>query len=818
MYLSLKQHDLFLTLLMGFEIPFRTYVSETVLTKYDTYGAFENELISRRDNLSPSDPLFLRNQLPNICSERKCSDLYDKFITSKNNKSLSIIETDQDIPMIGSLNVVTFAFTEDFSDLYLLFGGYTGYCTLAEKYRYARNKLGHPGCKTLEDTDLVPVLSFVKDIVIFLDDSYFSQKSREELLLEVSVLQNRKITIPISKHNFQEMPYGESKIVCREVEIEKLIKFICGNPNDLRKQHSCCVYGYGGVGKTALVLEVVKRIVQNILDDKSINEYKPQYILFFSAKKHKLDIAPANGKIIEKSIHKYIENADDLIQHILNAIGLNDLRGFHEEGLIIVDNLEAISSAERKKIKQFIESQTPSEMQFLITSRNSEEYEMNFKLSGFEHDSGINFTNQYILENGLDLDISFSEIEELLSLAKGNTLVLVLCLRRLSQRLASISGLQSEFSSVNAWKNIKNSLKNFPGNAYEVISEFMFRDTFEEIEEVFADNCVLFHKILKIFAVYQGDGVDLNTICLLSKESYPRVEAVADTLCNYLILEKRGEQYNLNNFAEKYIVNRFMPDATTFNELSIEISKRESQVQKELEELNHDIKMRPELAKIMSDWCIISDSDRITAASMYRLYGDANRECKKDSRFKAEAILEEVIKESKEAESITAHPYIKYQKARILQLIDRSKILEQSHKDEIVEGFRNAVFIIKTVEQFSRIQNTKSYASLLWIFGQYLSDINRFEESIRYLEEGREAFESMKILDKEYYQCLSKLGTVYLDYYEENQVEHEKYLLLSSKISSLLQKYYRRLGSSKAFAMTLKQRLQKYNHKIIIKP
>ena len=54
------------------------------------------------------------------------------------------------------------------------------------------------------------------------------------------------------------MPYTESRIVCRENEIERLKKFICGNPGDLRKQHSCCVYGYGGVGKTALVLEVVK--------------------------------------------------------------------------------------------------------------------------------------------------------------------------------------------------------------------------------------------------------------------------------------------------------------------------------------------------------------------------------------------------------------------------------------------------------------------------------------------------------------------------------------------------------------------------------
>ena len=93
---------------------------------------------------------------------------------------------------------------------------------------------------------------------------------------------------------------------------------------------------------------------------------------------------------------------------------------------------------------------------------------------------------------------------------------------------------------------------------------------------------------------------------------------------------------------------------------------------------------------------------------MYRLYGEATRECKKDSRFKAEAVLEDVIAAGKEAEEITAHPYIKFQKSRILQLIDRSRILDKTHTEEIVEGFRNAIFVIKTVEQFSPIQNTKS--------------------------------------------------------------------------------------------------------------
>ena len=216
-----------------------------------------------------------------------------------------------------------------------------------------------------------------------------------------------------------------------------------------------------------------------------------------------------------------------------------------------------------------------------------------------------------------------------------------------------------------------------------------------------------------------------------------------------------------------------------------------------MSELDRDIKNRSELSKILSDWCIVSDSDRITAASMYRLYGEANRECKKDSRFKAQAVLEDVIAASKEAEEITAHPYIKFQKSRILQLIDRSKILDEMHTEEIVEGFRTAIFVIKTVEQFSPIQNTKSYASLLWLFGQYLADINEKREAIRYLEDGLESFESMHITDKEYYQCLSKLGSVYLDYFEENQIEHKKYLFLARDINIKLQNSFRKLGDSK---------------------
>ena len=85
-------------------------------------------------------------------------------------------------------------------------------------------------------------------------------------------------------------------------------------------------------------------------------------------------------------------------------------------------------------------------MQFILTSRNSEEYEINFKLAGFDSDLGKEFIKEYSEENALDLELSDTEAEQLLSLAKGNTLVLVLSMRRLSERITSLSSLQAEFN------------------------------------------------------------------------------------------------------------------------------------------------------------------------------------------------------------------------------------------------------------------------------------------------------------------------------------------------------------------------------------
>ena len=283
-----------------------------------------------------------------------------------------------------------------------------------------------------------------------------------------------------------------------------------------------------------------------------------------------------------------------------------------------------------------------------------------------------------------------------------------------------------------------------------------------------------------------------------------------DVLCNYLIIEKRETQYALNSFAEKYIVGRFLPDAEQFNSLSAEISSRQREVKRSLEQLNEDIQNRPSLAKIMSDWQIITDIDRINAAKMYELYRNVKHDCEGHGRFQVSAALEESIIKCEEAEKLTAHPFVKYQRARILQVIDKSCILKEQHADSIRKAFGDAIYSIKTIGQYAGIAQTKSYASLLWIYGQHLADTYDYPNSIRYLEESKISFEEQALSDEQYYQCCTRLGTVYLDYYLQDRFNRVAYLRKARSIERMLSQNWYSLGKARRHAAQLRTRLKDF--------
>lgn len=99
MYLTIRQHDLFRTLLMGFEIPFRAYIAKTVTTAYGTDSAFESAMLFKNTLITPSSPQFLKNVLPKECRKGTLKTAYTKFVTATTSTD-EIVTTDIDLPMV----------------------------------------------------------------------------------------------------------------------------------------------------------------------------------------------------------------------------------------------------------------------------------------------------------------------------------------------------------------------------------------------------------------------------------------------------------------------------------------------------------------------------------------------------------------------------------------------------------------------------------------------------------------------------------------------------------------------------------------------
>lgn len=763
MYLTSAQHDQLRTLIMGFEIPYRSYIAETILSTYHDKNSFSRALTSIQ--LSSSQPIWNNTIKNQIAKAQKNPDkLFDALQFAYNSFSSKSVVGESDVPMLGELNVLIYVFQQDFSFLISVFPCFSDFFSLARKYSYVRNKLNHPLCKILEDTDMIPVLNFIEEICKWLDVKYFWDKSKPDIIKRVIALRTSQVIIPIPIQNINDMPFPEMRIVCRTKEIAAIKEFIYGKPGAFRKQSSYCIYGYGGLGKTALVLEGMKEVIQDVIDNTTINNYKPTFLLFFSAKERKLTYSQTSGVIESVIVRKTFSTFSELRSQIFSFLQVDNFEGFTRNGVIIVDNLETLSSPDRAELHDFIQAGSPPCIQYILTSRKEEQYDVNVELNGFENSGGLLFINEYSEENDLNLNLSEEECSELLQISKGNTLVLVLCLSRLSRKLETISSIQADFSKLPTTRALKHELAKLPPSGFDIISEFMFKNTFEEVESIFDSEYENIYKILRIFTVYDGDAIDIYTISIIAEIPCQTVHQIANILCHYLILERQGANYRLNQFAEKYIIQRFLPDAVQYTDLQEKVERCVRQTNRELKMFDDAVERSPERKKILKDWLLVTSGDKIAAAKIDSIFVDVREQCNKGSKFFVQNALETAYPKIELLEKTSIHPYIQYQKARILKLIDDSNILPEKHDEEIQEVYKNVIWSIKTNPLYSSIQHTKSYASVLWIYGMRLipDDIS---SATRYLEDAKSTFEECCITDDEYINCLSDLLEAYLKSY-----------------------------------------------------
>ena len=818
MYLSSKQHDQLQIIVTGFEIPFRSFVATTLLDAFPTKRGFYNAII-QKSNFQNNNPDFniINSELGKI--KNSSEKVYIQLLNTKSVKEKRIADAEIDVPNVARLIALTIIFKEHFSDLLFSFKDENLYLRQAMSYKNVRNKLDHRGCKTLETIDMTTSLEFVTNALLCLkeDDSLFWDKSFNDISKEIISLQSAYSCIPIDINNINCMPFPDMKIVCRDKEIGMLKEFIYGRPGSLKKQSSLVLYGYGGVGKTALVLECIKQIVQDIQDNTTINNYHPDFLLFFTAKEEVLTFSDTTGRIQNRPNRYSFKDADTLINGIFAELGVDNFLSYSKTGLIVIDNLETLQIEDRKKLDEFIRFDCPPQIQFIITSRNEEDYDIRRKVAGFEDNvAGFEFIDNYISENNLDIALSDIEKNTLLQISMGNTLVLVLCLRRLSLKLISIDGLVADTTMPSSISKLKNEIENIPANGFTIISEYMFKNSFQELEQNYKNHSTEIAVVLKIFAVYPSASIDLYTISMLSKKSYSVINPILDLLCKYLIVEKNDDSYMLNQFAAKYIIELFMPDSQSYEKMSGEILSSTRRIQDELVELQRNIDNNPGLKRIIQDWNVITDGDKIAVAKAFKIYGEVDQDCKRSSRFHVSAALESSIKEIETLEQNTMHPYIKYQKARIYHRIADSELLDSNYFEEIIRSYNDTIWTIKTNPVYCSIKNTRSFAAILWKYGIDLSSsdlIEHKQNATRYLEESVLLFEQLHDKTSEYFKCLILLGNLYLDLYLSNRETNIQYLRKARRISNKLRDqkdfYY---GRIKVEAKTLRDKLQKYGN------
>ncbi len=814
MYLSTRQHDQLQIIVTGFEIPFRTYIATEILKRYPTDSSFITD-VSNRVSLPTNNINYqvVNSELGAI--KKDATKCYSLLKTTNQTKGQSVVTDEINVPNVATTIALTIIFKELFNPLFLQYKDEATYLEQALRYKYVRNKLDHRGCKTLEDTDMIITLDFISNALLFLNDdpSLFREKSCDEILKELRALQSLENIIPIKIHNIPSMPFPDMKIVCRDKEIDAIKEFIYGRPGALRKQSSMILYGYGGVGKTALALEVVKQVIKDIQDNTTINGYHPDFMLFFTAKEESLSFSFTTGKIQNIPTRFSFKTAKELVNEIYELLGITSFQDYHKKGIIIIDNLETLSSEERKQLSDFINFSSPQQIQYIITSRNEENYECRKKIAGFEDNvSGQEFVRSYLKENNSELELTDEDIKILLNISMGNTLVLVLCLRRLSLNLVTINGIMSDMSTPASITKLEKEMQQIPANGFNIISEYMFKNSFQEIQENYKDNTVLLSSVLKIFAVYPSDAIDLYTISMLAKEPYCRLDPILELLCQYLIIEKVGDLYRLNQFAEKYIIQLFMPDSEVYEKVSSEITNSTRKIQEELKELQNDIESRGDLKRIIQDWNIITDGDKISAAKAYKLYGDVNYEChNRRSRFFINHTFDSSIKTIESLEQNTMHPYVKFQKARILQCINETGILVEDFNSKISQAYNDTIWAIKTNPIYNSIKGTKSFASVLWKYGIHLTSYGNYADAVRYLEEGKLVFEQINDNTDDYFQCICLLAENMLRLYTHNRNDNIHYLRKARQLSNILYEnrdYLSRTTKSKS--IKLKSELKSY--------
>jgi len=729
-----------------FEVAFRSYVADELIQAIPSATQFQTEVASIQAAFNTSTFILAaryKGKIGNI--KTNCADVFRQVELSRNSYLNRTYPGDA--PYVSTIVDIFVLFFEKCYSKHSLVRNFASSEELlysVNSYHRLRNDLSHPGSKQILAEDAVLVSKFVRKISEAIDNKYFWFSSRAELIALMADFSSSLNDDLKVIQNISEFPLQHRKLFCREDEYERLHDYIVGKEGYRRVAGSVIVYGYGGIGKTALVIDFIFRLLKEIADASGALQF--DFILFYSSKEEFLRRMETSGERYIQKVDRQIASFDHLILSLcrdLDIESIDSLGTKFKRGLIVVDNVETFCAADKDKLFDFIKS-TPRNIQFVLTSRSEEQCEEKLHLEEYrEREKGRRFIREYLEFEEFSAQLSDVEADELLGASKGNTIILVQSLNSIINQVSTVDEIVASLAPVRT-------------KEAQIIADFMYKNTFDSaIRELegrgYAPRNLivvasLYKEPIDLYSIGQLCGIDIGT---------------ASEICNYitkcLIFIKVGEYFSLNDFASNFIFIKMLPERIELAKIKDRIANHKNRMNEKIKSLDDKIRSNSKIREMMDDWKPRNYIDKIIIAECFDGYkGFVAATSRKDK-----AQCENLLKEFNKNEMITNHPYVQYQKAQIVRRLYISGLYEEARELLIKSIERAYEDSLESIEfGYPHVRNTRSHGAVQLFFGAFLlEDVKDVSRSIRHLEEAARILNSPT--SKLYFDLRFYLATAY---------------------------------------------------------
>lgn len=213
---------------------------------------------------------------------------------------------------------------------------------------------------------------------------------------------------------FQNIPVKQNipnqrRFIGREQEIEKILDIL--RPYPYSQEHLITIDGVGGIGKSALAIEVANRLLRQYFHTSPAERFDA--IIWTSAKK---DLLTADGVIPRLQIIRTLEQIYIVIAFMLNQPDIMQLKQAEQTNaihkllsqqrtLLIIDNLETIDDEE---IIAFLR-ELPAPTKCIVTSRHRIDVAYPIRLSGMGESEAVDLTKNECQRQGIVLEAEYTK-------------------------------------------------------------------------------------------------------------------------------------------------------------------------------------------------------------------------------------------------------------------------------------------------------------------------------------------------------------------------------------------------------------------------